>query len=42
MKNYIKPFIEEEEIILEDIIAASGDVDIDNVYHDGDNDFKQD
>lgn len=24
MKDYIKPFIEEEEIELEDVIAASG------------------
>ncbi len=28
MKNYIKPFIEEEEIELEDIIATSGDINI--------------
>lgn len=28
MKEYIKPYIEEEEIELEDIIAASGDKDI--------------
>ena len=28
MKKYEKPFIEEENIELEDIIAASGDIDI--------------
>ena len=32
MKNYIKPFIEEEEIELEDVIAASngGEGNVDN------------
>lgn len=41
MKEYIKPFIEDEEIELEDVIAASGETDINN-YHDGDNDFLED
>ena len=39
MRDYIKPIIEEEEIELEDIIAASNDVDIEEVYKDGDDDF---
>ena len=39
MKEYIKPFIEDEEIELEDVIAASGDVDIDDIWKNGDDDF---
>ena len=38
MKDYIKPYLEEEEIELDDVIAASSDTDIDK-YKDGDNDF---
>lgn len=30
MKSYEKPFIEDENIELEDIIAASGDINIDD------------
>ena len=30
MRDYIKPFIEEEEIVLEDVIAASGTFDWDD------------
>ncbi len=41
MRDYIKPIIEEEEIELEDIIAASSDADIDKIYKDGDPDFLQ-
>ena len=39
MKDYIKPILEDEEIELEDVIAASGEVDIDNAWSDGDTDF---
>ena len=39
MRKYNKPFIEDETIILEDIIAASNEVDIDESAHDGDEDF---
>ena len=39
MRDYIKPFIEDEEIELEDVIAASNDADIDNIWKDGDEDF---
>ncbi len=42
MRDYIKPIIEEEEIELEDIIAASNDADIDSIYKDGDEDFLKD
>ena len=38
MKEYIKPTIEDEEIELEDVIAASNDTDIDD-WNNGDNDF---
>lgn len=38
MKKYNKPYIEEEIIKIEDIIAASNEYDI-NSYHDGDNEF---
>ena len=38
MKEYIKPTIEDEEIELEDVIAASNDTDIDD-WNDGDKDF---
>lgn len=39
MKKYIKPIIEEEEIEIEDVIAASNDADIDSIWKDGDEDF---
>ena len=42
MRGYIKPIIEDEEIELEDVIAASQDADIDNIYEDGDKDFLKD
>ena len=39
MRKYNKPFIEDETIILEDIIASSNEVDIDESAHEGDEDF---
>ena len=39
MKEYIKPFIEDEEIELEDVIAASNQADIDDIWKNGDDDF---
>ena len=39
MKDYIKPIIEDEEIEIEDVIAASNEGDIDDMVKDGDNDF---
>lgn len=39
MRGYIKPIIEDEEIELEDVIAASNDMDIDKNFKDGDDDF---
>lgn len=39
MKDYIKPILEDEEIELEDVIAASGEFGIDNTWKDGDIDF---
>lgn len=36
MKEYLKPEINEEIIELEDVIAASADVDINNIFKDGD------
>ena len=39
MKEYIKPIIEDEEIEIEDVIAASNEGDIDDMVKDGDNDF---
>ena len=42
MRGYIKPIIEDEEIELEDVIAASQNADIDSIYEDGDKDFLKD
>ena len=39
MKNYVKPMIIDEEIELEDIIAASQVADVDEIITDGDKDF---
>jgi hypothetical protein len=39
MKKYIKPEIEEEILKIEDIICASSEIDVANIWHDGDNDF---
>lgn len=36
MKEYLKPEINEEIIELEDVIAASADVDINKIFDDGD------
>ena len=38
MKEYIKPYIEDEDIELEDIVANS-QVDVDSIWQDGDDDF---
>ena len=38
MKEYIKPYIEDEIIDIEDIVASSAD--IDQIAHDGDSDFE--
>lgn len=42
MRDYIKPFIDDEEIELEDVIAASNEGDIDSIWKDGDKDFLKD
>lgn len=39
MKEYIKPYIEDEIINIEDVIAISKD--IDDIAHYGDSDFEQ-
>ena len=39
MKDYIKPYLEEEEIELDDVIAASNDMDMDKDFTNGDDDF---
>ena len=39
MKKYVKPIIEDEEIELEDVIAASQVADVDEIITDGDKDF---
>ena len=39
MKNYVKPIIEDEEIELEDVIAASQVADVDDIVVDGDKDY---
>lgn len=38
MKKYIKPEIEEEVVVLEDVIAAST-VELNSIWYDGDDDF---
>ena len=39
MKDYVKPIIIDEEIELEDVIAASQVADVDEIITDGDEDF---
>ena len=39
MRDYIKPFIEDEEVELEDIVAASNTTDLDDNWHNVDDDF---